>query len=105
MDTSLTVKPRDTLARSNTRAGTVRTDLAPSQSVSAVNPADATHNNVALQDAVARDLVDPQSREVIYREREERNRRRAPDKALMRQRAYGQAAPSGEPHHDADIEV
>lgn len=111
MDTSLTIKPRDSVARAGQgRTTTVRTDLAPAQSVTAVKPSEMPHNPAAAQDAIGRDLVDPQNRDVIYRAREERNRKRASDDALMRQRAYGHVAANGEPLPEpqdphADIEI
>jgi hypothetical protein len=115
MDTSLTIKPRDSSARSgHARPNAVRTELAPSQSVIAKPAIEAPHAPAPVQDNVGRDLVDPQSREVIYRARDEneRNRkRRPPDEALMRQRAYGRPALApDQPHNDepdthADFEV
>lgn len=112
MDSSLTVKPRDSVARTGLgRTAVVRTDLAPSQSVTAPKPAEATH--LPLIESVAREpVIAAQNQEVINREREERNRkaaRRAPDdEALLRQRAYGQpAAKTGDSDQDphADLQV
>jgi hypothetical protein len=114
MDASLTIKPRDAVARS-VRTSVARTEVAPTQSVTPPPPVDHSHQPAAAQDSVGRDLVDPQGRDVIYREREERERqrrRRPPDEALMRQRAYGQAThPSSpsprdeEPDSHADIQI
>lgn len=115
MDSSLTVKPRDSVARTGLgRTSVVRTDLAPSQSVTAAKPAETAHMPVV--ETVAREpVINPQSQEVINREREEREReerarraaRRAADEALMRQRAYGRPANNQEPDQDphADLQV
>jgi hypothetical protein len=115
MDSNLTVKPRDSVARTGLgRTSVVRTDLAPSQSVTAAKPVDNTH--VPLVETVLREpVINPQSQELLNRERErERERRaarRAADEALMRQRAYGRpaasAAASEEPEQDshADLQV
>jgi hypothetical protein len=113
LDTSLTVKPRDAVTRS-ARVSVARTEVAPSQSVTPPAPVDHAHQPAPVQDTVGRDLVDPEGLDVIYREREkrERQRRRRPDEALMRQRAYGHAAPTAEPcpqdedrDGHADIEI
>ncbi len=108
MDTSA-IKPRDAIARSYARASAVRTDVAPAQSV---NPAQATEparHAAAPQDAASRDLIDPQSREVFYRARDERERRksRPPDAALERERAYGHAAAHDDngPDSQTDLEI
>ena len=118
MDTSLTIKPRDAVSRSkSTRASIVRTEVAPAETVTPVKATDPNHNPAAAQDALGRDLVDPQGREVIYQARDERERerdrkRRHPDEALMRQRAYGRAAYPQEQHEQdsggethADFEI
>jgi hypothetical protein len=117
MDTSLTVKPRDHATRtSSVRASVARTEVAPAQTVRAATAVDPNHQQAPAQDIVSRDLVDPEGREVIYRVRDEREqererKRRHPDEALMRQRAYGrtaapsnnEAADNGDAH--ADIEI
>ena len=111
MDSSLTVKPRDSVARTGLgRTAVVRTDLAPSQSVTAAKPIEAAH--VPLVESVAREpVIAAQSQEVIDREREERNRkaarRAAGDEALLRQRAYGRPAPKPDFDQDphADLQV
>jgi hypothetical protein len=115
MDSSFTIKPRDTVSRTGIgRAGGVRTELAPSQSVSAAKPVAEAH--LPHTEAVGREpVINPQAQALLSREQEERQRRarQAADEALLRRRAYGQAAPSpqpesaqapdGDPH--ADIEV
>lgn len=110
MDTSLTVKPRDNAARKAVgRSNIVRTDLSPSQSVSAAQQASGSHQS---PDPLMRDpSLDPQCHAVLEREREEREReererRRArKDEALLRQKAYGRnAATSSETPSDEDVQ-
>jgi hypothetical protein len=116
MDSSFTVKPRDTISRVGVgRAPIVRTELAPSQSVSAARAATDTH--LPLTESAGREpVINPQAQALLSREQEERQRRarQAADEALQRQRAYGHAAPAPNPpreEHDpgpdphADIEV
>jgi hypothetical protein len=109
MDSSLTVKPRDSAARTAVgRSNVVRTDLSPSQSVNAAQQASVSHDTLG---GLSRDpSLDPQCRTVLDREREERERRRArKDEALLRQRAYGRNADKPEAHADdvphADFQV
>ena len=100
MDSSLTVKSRDSAARTAVgRSNVVRTELSPSQSVNAAQQASAAYN---APDALMRDpSLDPQCQAVLDREREERERRRArKDEALLRQKAYGRGA--AEPEMPAD---
>jgi hypothetical protein len=107
------IKPRDSASRSAPRrpSVSVRTDLAPSQSVTAAAASSTPHTGEALNDQSAREaLIDPQSQKIIDRERDigaRRNSRRAPDEALLRMRAYNRNAahddPDQEPH--ADIEA
>jgi hypothetical protein len=108
MDSSLTVKSRDSVARTAVgRSNVVRTELSPSQSVNAQQAA-AAYN---APDALMRDpSLDPQCQAVLDREREERERRRArKDEVLLRQKAYGRGAAEPDmpvddaPH--ADIQV
>jgi hypothetical protein len=117
MDTSFTIKPRDTISRVGIgRSATVRTELAPSQRVNAAKPVGDTH--VPLVESTGREpVINPQAQALLSREQEERARRarQAADEALLRQRAYGQAAhvqapppgdesdPAEDPH--ADIEA
>lgn len=117
MDSSFTIKPRDTISRVGIgRTSVARTELAPSQSVSAAKPIAETH--VPLTEAAGREpVINPQAQALLSREQEERSRRakRAADEVLLRQRAYGHAAPAQHPpredEHDpkqdphADIEV
>jgi hypothetical protein len=109
MDSSLTVKPRDSAARTAAgRSNIVRTDLSPSQSVSAAQQASAAYN---MPDPLTRDpSIDPQCQTVLDREREQRERRRTrKDEALLRQRAYGRNTENLETHADdvphADFQV
>jgi hypothetical protein len=92
MDTSFTVRPRDNTARTTVgRSNSVRTDLAPSQSVNAAEQASVPHHSAG---AAMRDpSLDPQCQAIVDREREERERRRArKDEAMLRQKAYGHGA-------------
>jgi hypothetical protein len=109
MDTSLTIKPRDT-SRSAVARTSVRTEVAPSESVTSVVAPRPVHHGVSTQDTATRDLVDPYGQEVLYRARDEeekrREQRRASDEALRRQRAYGQAvAGRADPEEKHEIEV
>lgn len=103
MDSSFTIKPRDTISRIGIgRTGIVRTDLAPSQSVSAAKPVVETH--MPLTEGPGREpVINPQAQALLNREQEERSKRakRAADEALLRQRAYGHGAPAAHHTHDA----
>jgi hypothetical protein len=117
MDSGFTIKPRDTISRLGVgRAPITRTELAPSQSVSAARPLADTH--LPLTEGTGREpVINPQAQELLNREQEERSKRakRAADEALLRQRAYGYAAPAQHSAHEdahdpkqdphADIEV
>jgi hypothetical protein len=106
MDSSLSVKPRDSVARTAVgRSNIVRTDLSPSQSVNATQQAAVLHH--APVDPAAREpMIDPQCHTVLDREREEREereRRRArKDEVLLRQKAYGRNADKPETPQDDD---
>jgi hypothetical protein len=113
MDSGFTVKPRDTISRTGIgRSAVARTELAPSQSVSAPRPAVAP--NMLITEGTGREpVINPQAQALLSREQEERQRRarQAADEALARQRAYGapqqpppRHAPEGEDPH-ADIEA
>ena len=112
MDSSFTVKPRDTVARTavsrGNRSNIVRTDLSPSQSVNAAQQGSGSHHT---PDTLMRDpSIDPQCHTVLDREREERERRRArKDEVLLRQKAYGRNTETPEPSPDetphADFQV
>jgi hypothetical protein len=111
MDSSFTIKPRDSASRVvRDRASTVRTDLSSSRSVQVTEAVTAIRNGQAPADPMPRSL-DPQSEDVIRRAREEEERRKrnkVTDEALSRMRAYGKKAPDAEPEPDqphADIEV
>jgi hypothetical protein len=102
MDSSFTIKPRDTISRVGVgRTPIVRTELAPSQSVSAATPAIETH--VPLTESTGREpVINPQAQALLNREQEERQRRarQAADEALQRHRAYGHAAPVQHSAHE-----
>jgi hypothetical protein len=115
MDSSFTVKPRDSASRVvYDRTSTVRTDLSPSQSVRATDAAVAIRNGQTPADPLPRHLtIDPQAEDVIRRARDEEERRKrnkVSDEALSRMRAYRQpdAGPGPGPDPEqphADIEV
>jgi hypothetical protein len=99
MDTGLTLKsvanpaqmsdPRpDAAARA-----AVATELAPAQAVTAAN---GTSNTQATDDSRVRQIIlDPHSREVIYRVVDVRSRRvvrQVPEEAMLRLRAYTRAS-------------
>ena len=96
MDSSLTVRSRDPLARRIVgRSNAVRTDLSPSQSVNAAETAASLHH--APVESVAHEpVIDSNCQSLLDHEREEREeneRRRArKDEILARQRAYGRNA-------------
>jgi hypothetical protein len=117
MDSSFTIKPRDTISRVGIgRSSIVRTELAPSQSVSAAKPMTETHQQT-VEGSGREPVINPQAQALLSREQEERSKRakRAADEALLRQRAYGYGSPAQsvarEAEHDpkqdphADIEV
>ncbi len=111
MDSSLTVRSRDPLARRIVgRSNVVRTDLSPSQSVNAAETASGLHH--APVDSVAHEpVIDPQCQSLLDHEREEHEeneRRRARrDEVLARQRAYGRnaAAPQTPPDEPAHTDI
>ncbi len=112
LDTSHTVKPRDSVARTVVgRSNVVRTELSPSQSVNASQQAAVPQH---APHTLTRDpALDAQCHAVLGREREERERRRRArrDEILLRQKAYGQNAlqQAAEPEDDdtqhADFQV
>jgi hypothetical protein len=113
MDSSFTVKPRDSASRVvYDRTSIVRTELSPSQSVRAADATVAIRNGQTPADPLPRHVaIDPQADDVIRRARDEEERRKrnkVSDEALSRMRAYRQpetdAAPDPELPH-ADIEV
>lgn len=93
MDTSFTIKPRDTAVRRMAgRSNVVRTDLAPSLSVNAGQQssiADQSAQNSASHDPA----LDAQCHTLLNREREARKQRRErKDEALLRQQVYTRVA-------------
>lgn len=89
MDTSFTIKPRDTSVRRVTgRNNIVRTDLAPSLSVNAGQQSSISDH--AAPDSGSHDpALDAQCQTLLNREREARKlRRERKDMALLRQNAY-----------------
>ena len=112
MDSSLTVRSRDPLARRIVgRSNAVRTDLSPSQSVNAAETTAGLHH-ASVEQVSRESVLDSNSQSLLDHEREEHDedeRRRARrDEALARQRAYGrnaetQSPSSDEPHTDIAV--
>ena len=124
MDANISIKPLPAASKSLavrdpvTVRETAPTDLGPAKSVAAPGDAGAgqrdQHQRGQRQDgspaehpehAPADVLANPESREVLYRERDVRTEDRAhPDQALLRQRAYRPAAAvadaAPDPHAD-----
>ena len=97
MDTGLTLKPAPSVAqigdvRPAAVPNAVATELAPAKTVTATSD---TAQAPATDDSRKREIVlDPQSREVIYRVVDERSRRvirQVPEEAMLRLRAYARA--------------
>jgi hypothetical protein len=115
MDSSFTVKPRDSASRVvYDRTSTVRTDLSPTQSVRAPDVVPPLRNGQGPSDLTPRGVaIDPQSQDVIRRARDEderRKRQKHSDEALSRMRAYrpsqSEAGPDPDPDHPhADVKV
>src|SRR5262245_61873584 len=116
MDTGLTIRPiagsaETAYVRLEPAAvrTAVATTLAPSQTVTAANDSSRSAAHDPARDAaptnVQREFVlDPQSREVIYRVIDVRTgqvQRQVPDAALMRMRAYTRAMADGKSPLDA----
>ena len=110
MDSGLTVRPTGAAAQQGyvrpepaPARQTVATELAPSQSVTASADGAAARNDgqksPAQQAQTTREFIlDPHSREVIFRVRDERSGRvvrQVPDEALLRLRAYPRAIADG----------
>ena len=89
MDTSFTIRPRDTTVRRTVgRSNVVRTDLAPSLSVNAGQQSSVSDHTAS--DSGSHDpALDAQCQSLLNREREARKQRReSKDEALLRQKAY-----------------
>jgi len=115
MDTGLSIRPTSGVtetAYARPEPAPVRqavaTELAPSQSVTATAEAAAARNDAA-RDALAAQpthdiLIDPATREVIYRlvdVRSGRVVRQVPDQALLRMKVYTRAIANGETPSEA----
>jgi hypothetical protein len=113
MDSSITIKPRDSVSRVlHDRKSVARTELSPNQSVTAANLLSPGHDGRAASEFMGRGpTIDPRSDEALRHAREEeerRKRKRAADEALSRMRAYRQPEPHTESEPEpprADIEV
>ncbi len=109
MNPGLTIRPIASVAPTDVvrtapvaENNAVRTDLAPSQSVTVAPQSTAIRNDPALmsnQRNVSRELVvDPEMREVIYRVVDVNSGqvvRQVPDEAILRLRAYTRAIEKG----------
>lgn len=98
MDTGLTLKPAVSVAQmgdarpATPAANPVTTELTPAKTVTAVS--DATKTQATDDSRVRQLILDPQSREVIYRVVDERSRRvilQVPEEAMLRLHAYARA--------------
>jgi hypothetical protein len=121
MDTGLTVRPTSSVAQPNIVRPepapvkqAVATDLAPAQSVTASNGAEASRQDPVqtAQDAHVRKIIlDAHSREVIYQIVDAgsgRVVRQVPEEAMLRLRAYTRALAQGLTPNEAaqtDIEA
>jgi len=117
MDTGLTIRPiagsaETAYVRLDPAAvrTAVATTLKPSQSVQAANDSarpsghDPARNSAAQTNVQREFVLDPQSREVIYRVIDVRTgqvQRQVPDAALLRMRAYTRAMADGKSPLDA----
>ena len=112
MDAGITIRPtpsvvsQDYAATPVAQAEPVATELPAAKTVTPV----ATRND--LPPTTHEVLIDPQTREIIYRVIDVRSRqviRQVPDEALLRVRAYARALASGETpskaQSQADLEV
>lgn len=111
---SLTVKPASSAARTSAvRRNAVVTDLAPSQSVTAAaasGKADTGPSPDPDSSHMGDVVLDPQSREVLYRTVDARARRvvrQVPEVAARRLKAYTRSSKGGAKPRDplADIKV
>jgi hypothetical protein len=110
MDNPVAIRPRAPLRRAG-GARAVRTELSPSESVTAAQPADAPHAPAPAQDTTAREsAIDEQAYAIINRTKDESaqvEERAGSDGALMRQRAYARTSPGriadGEAHADVQV--
>jgi hypothetical protein len=117
MDTGVSIRPNANVAPQSYAPAAVTspdpattTDLPATKAVAASNAATETRNDAP---ATAHEVViDPQTREVIYRVIDVRSRqvvRQVPDEALLRTRAYAQAIANGDKPmqalNQADLDV
>jgi hypothetical protein len=114
MDSGLSIKPVSGIAdytRPTTGNLPQSTDLPPAQTVSpAPPPLPMANQNLdnAGTDFVSRYVIDPQSREVIYRVIDTRTNQvvtQVPDEALLRERVYSKAVADGAPSIVAQMQA
>lgn len=104
MDTGVTIRPNANVAVQSYAPTAVAspdpattTDLPASKAVTAANATTETRNDTPATTHEV--LIDPATREVIYRVIDVRSRqvvRQVPDEALLRTRAYAQAIANGD---------
>jgi len=117
MDSALSIRPTPTVAEAQVRPemppvrSAVPTTLAPSRSVAAAPDSsrssgyDPAHNPVPQPDVTREIVLDPQTREVIYRVIDVRTgqvERQTPDEALLRLKAYIKALTKGDSPSEAE---
>jgi uncharacterized FlaG/YvyC family protein len=121
MESGLTIQPTTNVLQTSVAASTptqtqhaVESDLSSAKAVQATqNVAPANNNAARAEDLFRHDIIiDPQSREVIFRVIDVRSRqvvRQVPDEALLRLRAYARAIADGSSpaiaEHQADLET
>jgi hypothetical protein len=121
MDAWLTIKPATNVLQTSVMQSApaqvqhaVESDLSPAKSVTAApNVAPQRNDAPRAEDLFRHDIIiDPQSREVIFRVIDVRSRqvvRQVPDEALLRLRAYARAVADGssatEAEHQADLQT
>ena len=112
MDTGITIRSNPSVVLPDTAA----TPVAPAEPVATELPAAKTVTPVSTRNDLPATthevIIDPQTREVIYRIIDVRSRqviRQVPDEALLRVRAYARALANGEApskaQNQADLEV
>jgi len=121
MDSGLTIQPATNVLQTSVTASApaqaqraVESDLSSAKAVQAAQNVEPPRNEAARAEDLFRHdiIIDPQSREVIFRVIDVRSRqvvRQVPDEALLRLRAYARAIADGSSvataEHQADLET
>ena len=112
MDTGITIKPNPSVAASGYAPPTAassqptQTELPAAKTVTP--PAETTTLRNDAPANIHEVIIDPQSREVIYRVLDARTRqvvRQVPDEALLRMRAYARALANGDSTAKAEYQA